>query len=157
MSMDLIYISIHLFSQIVVLQCSFKYLAEIAGKPLFSPTVLTIQELFTSLSAVLPADRIELLVLLYSHYKKISASDESFDDFLYWGEMLLNDFDDVDKYLADAKQLFRNVHNFRSLDDDLTHLDEKQLEAIRRFWTNFMPSEGNKTKREVSGNMEDII
>ena len=125
-----------------------KYLAEIAGKPLFSPTVLTIQELFTSLSTLLPADRIELLVLLYSHYKKISASDESFDDFLYWGEMLLNDFDDVDKYLADAKQLFRNVHNFRSLDDDLTHLDEKQLEVIRRFWTNFMPSEGNKTKEK---------
>ena len=125
-----------------------KYLAEIAGKPLFSPSMLTIQELFSSLSSLQPADRIEMLVMLYNHFSEISGSDESFDDFLYWGEMLLNDFDDVDKYLADARQLFRNVHNFRSLDDDLSHLDEKQVEAIRRFWTNFMPSDGNPAKEK---------
>ncbi|MDD4777108.1 MAG: PD-(D/E)XK nuclease family protein [Fermentimonas sp.] len=125
-----------------------KYLAEIAGKPLFSPSMLTIQELFSSLSSLQPADRIEMLVMLYNHFSKISGSDESFDDFLYWGEMLLNDFDDADKYLADAKQLFRNVQNFRSLDDDLSHLDEKQVEAIRRFWTNFMPSDGNPAKEK---------
>jgi CRISPR/Cas system-associated exonuclease Cas4 (RecB family) len=125
-----------------------KYLAEIAGKPLFSPRMLTIQELFSSLSSLLPADRIEMLVMLYKHFVKISGSDETFDDFLFWGEMLLNDFDDVDKYLADAKQLFRNVHNFRSLDDDLSHLDENQIEALRRFWSNFMPAEGSKTKEK---------
>ena len=125
-----------------------KYLSEIAGRPLFSPTMLTIQELFASLSPLQPADRIEMIVMLYNHFINISGSDESFDDFIYWGEMLLNDFDDVDKYLVDAQQLFRNVHNFRLLDDDLSHLDEKQIEAIRRFWTNFMPSEGNPTKEK---------
>jgi hypothetical protein len=124
-----------------------KYLAEIAGKPLFSPTIITIQELFANLSSCQPADRIEMLVMLYDHYGKISGSDESFDDFLYWGEMLLNDFDDVDKYLVDAKQLFRNVHDFRSLDDDLSHLTGEQIDAIRRFWTHFMPVEGNETKQ----------
>jgi len=62
--------------------------------------------------------------------------------------MLLNDFDDVDKYLVDAKQLFRNVYDFRSLDDDLTHLTEDQINAIRRFWTHFMPVEGNATKQK---------
>ena len=50
-----------------------KYLAEIAGKPLFSPRMLTIQELFSSLSSLLPADRIELLVMLYKHVVKISG------------------------------------------------------------------------------------
>lgn len=125
-----------------------KYLSEIAGRPLFSPTMLTIQELFASLSPLQPADRIEMIVMLYNHFINISGSDESFDDFIYWGEMLLNDFDDVDKYLVDAQQLFRNVHNFRLLDDDLSHLDEKQIEAIRRFWINFMPSEGNPTKEK---------
>jgi len=125
-----------------------KYLAEIAGKPLFSPTMLTIQELFASLSSYQLADRIEMLVMLYNHYGKISGSDESFDDFLFWGDMLLNDFDDVDKYLVDAKQLFRNVHDFRSLDDDLTHLTEDQINAIRRFWTNFMPVGESETKKK---------
>ncbi|MBF6597123.1 MAG: PD-(D/E)XK nuclease family protein [Fermentimonas sp.] len=125
-----------------------KYLAEITDKPLFSPAVLTIQELFASLTTYRQADRIEMLVTLYKHFKRISGSEESFDDFIFWGEMLLNDFDDVDKYLVDAEQLFVNVHDFRLLDDDLTHLDESQIEAMRRFWDNFMPVEGNNTKEK---------
>ncbi len=125
-----------------------KYISEIVDKPLFSPTTITIQEFFVSLSSFQTADRIEMLVMLYNHYTKISKSTESFDDFLYWGEMLLNDFDDVDKYMVDAKQLFKNVHNYRLLDDDLSHLDEKQVEAIRRFWINFMPTEGSTTKEK---------
>ena len=124
-----------------------KYLTEIADKPLFSPSVITIQELFATLSDHQPADRIEMLVMLYDHFCRISGSDETFDDFLYWGEMLLNDFDDVDKYMVDARQLFRNVHDFRSLDDDMSHLTEPQIDAIRRFWTHFMPVEGNETKQ----------
>ncbi len=123
-----------------------KYLAEIAGKPLFSPRVITISELFASLSDYRPADHIEMLVILYNCYQEINRSEESFDDFLYWGEMLLNDFDDTDKYLADAGQLYRNVQDFRSLDDDLSHLTEEQIAAIRRFWSHFMPVEGNETK-----------
>ncbi len=125
-----------------------KYLAEIAGKPLFSPSVITIQELFASFSSYLLADKIEMLVMLYDHFGKVSSSDESFDDFLYWGEMLLNDFNEVDKYMVDVKQLFRNVHEFKSMDDDLTHLSEKQKEAIRRFWTNFMPVGESQTKKK---------
>lgn len=125
-----------------------KHLAEIAGKPLFSPSIYTIQELFASFSSYQPADRIEMLVMLYSLFKKISGSSESFDDFLFWGDMLLNDFDEVDKYLIDAKQLFRNVQDFRMLDDDLAHLTEDQIEAIRRFWTHFMPVEGSETKQK---------
>ena len=125
-----------------------KYLAEIAGKPLFSPTMLTVQELFASLSSYQLADRIEMLVMMYNHYGKISGSDESFDDFLFWGEMLLNDFDEADKYLVDAKQLFRNVHDLRSLEDDLTYLTEEQVDAIRRFWSHFMPTEGSEAKQK---------
>lgn len=125
-----------------------KYLAEIAGKPLFSPSVITIQELFISFSSYRLADKIEMLVILYKHFGKVSGSDESFDDFLFWGEMLLNDFNDVDKYMADAKQLLRNVQDLRSMDDDLTHLTEKQIEAIRRFWTNFMPIGESESKQK---------
>ena len=131
-----------------------KYLAEIAGKPLFSPSMLTIQELFESLSPYRAGEKIEMLVLLYDLYGKISGSSESFDDFLYWGEMLLNDFNDVDKYLVDARDLFRNVYDYRSLDDDMSHLSDQQVEAIRRFWSHFMPAEGNKAKEKFQETWE---
>lgn len=134
-----------------------KYLAEIANKPLFSPTMLTIQELFESFSAYRPAEKIEMLVLLHDLFGKISGSKESFDDFLYWGEMLLNDFNDVDKYLVDARDLFRNVYDFRLLDDDMIHLSETQVEAIRRFWSHFMPVEGNQAKRKFQETWEVLF
>lgn len=125
-----------------------KYLAEIADKPLFSPQVLTINEFIEKLSPYQLVDRIELLVLLYDHFIVLSKSDESFDDFVYWGEMLLSDFDDVDKYMVDAKQLFTNVTDLKSIDDHATYLTETQIAAIRQFWTNFMPYEESSTKKE---------
>lgn len=125
-----------------------KYLADIAGKPIFSPQIITIQELFGLLSDYRVADKIELLVMLYEQFIEIGKSDELFDDFLYWGEMLLNDFNDVDKHLADAKQLFRNIHNLKSMEDDKSYLTATQIEAIKRFWEGFMPYEGNETKQE---------
>ncbi len=125
-----------------------KYLTDISGKPLFSPTILTIQELFETLSPYQPGDRIGMLVTLYNEYAAVSRSDESFDDFLYWGEMLLDDFNDIDKYLIDAEQLFRNVQDLKSLDADMSYLSEQQIKAIRNFWEHFMPAEGNDTKKK---------
>ena len=70
-----------------------KYLAEVSGKPIFSPKVTTINDL------------ISLLVTLYKKYIELRKSDETFDNFVFWGDMLLGDFDDVDKYMVDARQL----------------------------------------------------
>ena len=77
--------------------------------------------------------------MLYQQYSKIRGAEESFDDFLYWGEMLLGDFSDIDKYLVDSKQLFLNIHNLKSMDDDISYLTEDQVKAIRQFWENFKP------------------
>ena len=116
-----------------------KYLSEVSEKPLFSPTVLTINDLFVQLSGKQTADHISMLFILYEKYISISGSSETFDEFLYWGEMLLNDFDDVDKYMADAKMLFTNVTDLREIEDDFTFLSEEQIEAIRTFWSSFFP------------------
>lgn len=125
-----------------------KYLAEIARKPIFSPQIFTIADLFEELTPYKKADRIEMLFLLYDIYKRISHSVESFDEFLYWGEMLLNDFDDVDKYLVDAKQLFRNIYDLKEIDSGFDYLTEEQIEAIRRFWANFLPVGENVQKKD---------
>lgn len=125
-----------------------KYLAEVAHRPIFSPEILTVTDLFSRLSTTQTADRIDLLFTLYDIYKDISQSVESFDDFLFWGEMILNDFDDVDKYMADAKQLFSNVYDLKEIESGFSYFTEDQIAAIRRFWTNFMPIEGDNQKKE---------
>lgn len=125
-----------------------KYLAEIAQKPIFSPKVITIHDFFEEHSIYKQADKTELLVLLYNQFTKLNKSGETFDDFLYWGEMLLNDFSDIDKHLADATQLFLNISNLRSMEEQATYLTEEQVSAIRQFWENFIPYENNNTKSE---------
>lgn len=124
-----------------------KYLATVAGKPLFSPPIFTINDFLVEQSGFQTADRIGMLFMLYSHFIELSGSDESFDDFLFWGEMLLNDFDDVDKYMVNARQLFTNIQELKEIDEqfELT-LEDGQIEAIQRFWSNFIPAQGSAKK-----------
>ena len=116
-----------------------KYLSEVAETPLFSPTILTINDLFIQLSGKQSADRISMLFILYDIYIRQSGSTETFDEFLYWGEMLLNDFDDIDKYMANARMLFSNVTDLREIENDFDFLSDEQIAAIRSFWSSFYP------------------
>lgn len=116
-----------------------KYLSEVSEKPLFSPTILTINDLFVQLSGKQTADRISMLFKLYDIYLDHSGSSETFDEFLYWGEMLLNDFDDIDKYMVDARMLFTNVTDLREIENDFSFLSPEQIAAIRTFWSSFYP------------------
>ncbi len=131
-----------------------KYLGDIIEKPIFSPNILTINDLFMSQTTWQSADKLALLFHIYQIYIKLSKSDESFDVFAYWGEMLLGDFDDVDKYLVDAKQLFTNVKEIKEIDNLFEYLNEEQLKAIRTFWANFIPTGNGKKQQEFISTWE---
>lgn len=114
-----------------------KYLGQASGKPVFSPAMITINDLFSQLSGLRTIDKTSLLYRLYLVYSKhISSFTESFDEFIYWGDMVLNDFDDIDKYLVDARRLFTNMKDLKELDSGYDFLSERQREAIRSFWGN---------------------
>lgn len=125
-----------------------KYLSEIANRPIFSPAILTINDLFHRISGKRPADRVSMLFSLYDIYIELSSSSESFDEFLYWGEMLLNDFDDIDKYMVDARLLFSNLVDLRDLESGFDFLEEDQIAAIRSFWSSFYPKADSKNQSE---------
>lgn len=125
-----------------------KYLSGIAQQPVFSPTILTINDLFIQLSGKQLADKISMLFILYDIYIRISGSTETFDEFLYWGEMLLNDFDDVDKYMANARMLFTNVTDLKEIEDDFSFLTSEQIAAIRTFWSSFYPKGDSPNQQE---------
>jgi CRISPR/Cas system-associated exonuclease Cas4 (RecB family) len=114
-----------------------KHLAANIDKPVWVPPVYTINDLFRSYSSLQPAGNEILLFELFRVYRKIKKSGESFDDFYFWGDMLINDFDDVDKYLVDASLLFRNLSDLKNIDQEFGKLTEAHLEIIKRFWVNF--------------------
>lgn len=125
-----------------------KYLGQAAGKPVFSPKLLTINDLMTDLSGLRPIDKIGALYTLYRNYAALmwpdGESKESFDEFVYWGDVLLGDFDDVDKYLVDARLLFSNISDLREIDSDYDYLSVDQVAAVREFWESFLMQTGRK-------------
>jgi len=125
-----------------------RYIAEVAQKPVFSPEIVTINECFSAASTWQTADRLSMLFRLYRIYKAQSGSDESFDSFAFWGEMLLSDFEDVDKYRVDAKQLFTNITELKQIDQLFNVFSDRQVEAIRQFWNNFVPVVEGKSQED---------
>ena len=124
-----------------------KYLAEAiaeAGGTQLAPQIITINEFFYSLTGSILTDRLQLLHELWKCYCKLSPIQESLDEFLYWGGVILSDFDDVDKYLADPKMIFSNIAELKGMQDDFSWLDESQREAIRHFISLFEKDGGYK-------------
>lgn len=125
-----------------------QYLSEMVRKPFFSPELITINELFAKISDLRVADRITLLQKLHSCYSRLVPGHESLDEFIFWGDMLIADFNDVDKYMADARSLFMNVADLNALKDDFSYLNDSQRDAIRRFWGHYF-TEGKDGASEV--------
>lgn len=125
-----------------------KYLGQAAGKPVFSPRLLTINDLMTDLSGLRPVDKIGALYTLYRNYAALmwpgEEPKERFDEFVYWGDVLLGDFDDVDKYLVDARRLFSNISDLKEIDSGYDYLSDVQVAAIKEFWTDFLKGSGSK-------------
>lgn len=114
------------------------HLASLAGKPVWTPQYTTILDLFRKCCPGLDvADKIKLVSELFNSYKRNFGGNECFDKFYFWGEILLSDFDDVDKNLADAKKLFLNIKEQAEYYDDLSHLDDDKQMAIQQFFQNF--------------------
>lgn len=127
---------------------TLKYLSLKTGKPVWSPSVKTINELFQSYSSLRLAENEQLIFKLYMVYRDLNPKAESFDDFYFWGDMILNDFDDIDKYLADAPELFANLSDLKRIDSNFGGLSTEQIRTIQQFWVNFNAGSLTKQKRD---------
>lgn len=125
-----------------------KYLAGKAGKPIWSPDIKTINELFQSFSKTRLAEKELLVVELFKIYRELNKNAGNIDDFFFWGEILVNDFDDVDKYLINASKLFINISEIKEIDSKFGGLTDSQIEIIRQFWVNFNPAAATDQKSD---------
>lgn len=116
-----------------------EYLAQQSDTPVWSPVYISISELFRSLSTWEIGDSVKLVCELYKTFRKHTQSKESLDEFYFWGELLLSDFDDTDKNMVDTNRLFTNLQDLRNLMDDYSFIDQEQEEAIRQFSSTIFP------------------
>lgn len=124
------------------------------NRPVFSPKIITINEFVQQLGGLSVADPVEQLYILYKEYIAIKYAagphevKESFDDFIHWGDVILKDFNDIDKYMVDPRQLFTNIRNLKELEADFSYLSSRQLEAVKCFWTNYLKGGTFTEKKE---------
>ena len=129
-----------------------KYLGDLlreggADRPMRAPQSLTINDFFYKVYGGEVTDRIRLLLELYESYKAVYPKAEPLDEFIFWGEVILADFGDVDKFLVDAEDLFTDVADFKDIQDDYSHLSDVQREAVLHFVNHFRDRNGRLTVR----------
>lgn len=134
-----------------------KYLSQMAEKPIFSPEIVTIDDCFFAASELQTADRLSMIFSLYNIYKELSNSEESFDNFVFWGETLLSDFNEVDKYRVNAQQLFTNATELKEIDKLFNVFTENQIEAIREFWKSFVPVNESPSQQDFLATWEILF
>ena len=124
------------------------YLNECIEKSMLSPEIITISELISSQTILQQADQVSLVLKLQEVYCQVTGHQEPLDEFFFWGEILLADFDDIDKYLLNADDLFRNISDLKELENQFDYLTEEQKRAIDEFWGNLdkVPHSFNKDK-----------
>lgn len=116
-------------------------------KPLWAPRYTTIENLFENLSPLTEGDTVLLIKELYESYVEVynafagKPTSETLDEFFFFGEILLNDFDDVDKNLVNAKALFSNLKDLDAFRDDFSHLSEEQAQALLRHFNHIFQGE----------------
>jgi hypothetical protein len=133
-----------------------KHLSTLLDKPTFSPRLLTIEDFIGSFSVLQVPDKLELIYQLYKTYNHIirkstpdsdAAAVDSIDQFYFWGDMLLRDFDEIDKYMVNAVQLFKDLSQQKELDASFDFLTEEQKEFLRSFWGNFDETQSANKKK----------
>jgi len=119
-----------------------KHLSAFLDRPAFAPRLITIEDFIGGLSELKVPDKLELIHRLFKTYfellkKSQDVAGEPFDKFYFWGDMLLRDFDEVDKYLVNPGQLFQDLSHQKELDASFDYLTPEQREFLKTFWGSF--------------------
>lgn len=123
-----------------------EYLKKINKKDTWLPQMFTISEFLQNQSSLTLADPIELLSELYKTFVQITKNKEDFDSFYFWGDMILRDFDDIDKFLIAAKSIFTNVSELKNIDSGFDFLSDEQKKILKQFFQEFAPEKRTKLK-----------
>lgn len=113
-------------------------LFEVYGKPILAPEIKTIDGWVKELSSKTVVDKTRILLELFKIQLKHAKTEEdgSFDEFLTWGEILLSDYNEIDRTLLDAKQVFKNLAEIKEIENWSFNQDELSPAQLRfmEFW-----------------------
>ena len=150
------------------------YLSKELTQPIFAPKIFSIEELVEELSSIQKASNTDLLFDLYNVYLNTPEFEnkDTFEAFSKWAQILLQDFNEIDRYLLDSDSIFDYLYAIKQTNH--WSLEENQTQLIKdylKFWNSLKPLYHNfkedllkKGKgyqgliyREAVNNLEDFI
>ena len=127
-----------------------KYLADIIGKPFFSPAFYTIQEFFATATPYKIADFYLQFFTLHKIYNQLLTEEKlepiSSHKFFPLAKIILSDFTQIDNDLVDAGKLYRDLEDISVINKDFDYLSPEQYQFLAQFWTSY--SEGKHKKQQ---------
>lgn len=117
------------------------YLTQKISTPAWSPQLFSIEDWMARLSDIKQLDKLDLIYRLYKVHGETIDLNEPFEQFYFWGDMLLQDFEEIDKYLVSPKHIFRDLRNLKELDSSFDYLTDEQKQFLSRFWAGFSESQ----------------
>ena len=128
--------------------------ARFRGKTYFSPSILGIEDFVNVCSGQKPGDEITLVFLLYKVYKELNPNLE-FEKFYSWGQILLADFDEIDRNLIDANQLYKGLTSVKEIDEVFGE-NEEMKEAYKKFVSLFNSDSNTELSSRFVKNWKDV-
>jgi len=127
-----------------------KYFAQIIGKTSRPPKMIEIGKFIREITGFEDAEKLNLIFELFKIFKKFN-SNYSFDSFYRIGEIILSDFNEIDAWLVDPEQIYRNIKDLKEIDSHFDWLTEEQKELLSNFWKNFLTEKNSKEKEMFIG------
>jgi len=107
----------------------------------FAPTIVTIEEFVKQLSGLRYASNTQLFFELYSVYQTLHKEHaENFYSFSKWGNTLLQDFNEIDRYLIPPHEIFSYLSAIQETNHWYLQPNKTpMIEAYIRFWKSLEP------------------
>ena len=104
----------------------------------FSPKIISIEEFIQDVAGIRAIDSIELLFEFYEVYLSITEkpNQQSFELFANWGKTLLQDFNEIDRYLLDPDHVLSYLKDIEDIKKWGIEVENKTqlLENYIDFW-----------------------
>lgn len=115
-------------------------LSQSIKQTMFAPRIMAIEEFVEGLSDLTYCTNTELLFEFYKVYETHTPKKqvESFDAFSKWGQMLLQDFNEIDRYLIPPASIFEYLKDIKDI-EHWSKIDEptSQVKNYLEFWSRF--------------------
>lgn len=113
------------------------HLAKVYKKTIWLPTIISAEDLISEFSGLQNLEDVDLICRLYESYKAVYGEQaEPFDSFAKWGNLILQDFNEIDRYLADAVSLYQNLKEIKEIEN--WSLAQDELSDFQKNYINFM-------------------